>query len=156
MATGWSETNFIDISKRSGIWNYYDNVGDGKAQCKLCHADIWYRGGLTSSLWKQMDSKHRHAMSSKLWSYTASASSSCSSLTVSGVFSRTSITTARTEKLSDLIARTIAIDTLPISFIQGAGFRQLMAFLEPGYWLPCTMCKDHEDTLAVPVRQSER
>ena len=123
------------MSKRSNIWNHFEDIGDGKARCKLCHADIGCRGGSTSSLWKHMEMKHTHVVLPKL--QTSPAAASNSSLTVSGMFSKTNITSARSEKLSDLIATMIAIDTLPISFVEGAGFRQLMAYAEPAYVVPC-------------------
>jgi len=108
------------MSKRSDIWNHFEDIGDGKARCKLCRADIGCRGGSTSSLWKHMEMKHTHVLSPKLQMSTAAASKS--SLTMPGMFSKTNITSARSEKLSDLIATMITIDTLPISFVEGAGF----------------------------------
>lgn len=54
-----------------------------------------------------------------------------------GMFGKTSITTARCEKITNLIARMITQDTLPISFVEGKGFRELMAYVEPAYVVPC-------------------
>jgi len=82
-----------------------------------------------------MEMKHTHAVSPKL--QTSTAATSNSSLTVPGMFSKTNITSARSEKMSDLTATMIDIDTLPISFVEGDGFRQLMAYAEPAYVVPC-------------------
>jgi len=49
----------------------------------------------------------------------------------------------RAEKITALTAKMIAEDILPIQFIEGKGFRELMALLEPEYTVPCrqTMTK---------------
>jgi hypothetical protein len=53
------------------------------------------------------------------------------------MFAKTSITSSRTEKITDLIVRMITKDSLPIIFVEGDGFRELMAYIEPGYNVPC-------------------
>jgi ethanolamine utilization protein EutP (predicted NTPase) len=82
-------------------------------------------------------------------SYTSGASSS-SSMTIIGMFSKTNITTARIERLTGLIANMIAKDTLPISFVDGTGFKELMAYTLMA-WIRCTMCENHQETTAVRV-----
>lgn len=42
----------------------------------------------------------------------------------------------RTEQTMALIAKMIAKDLLPISVVEGHGFRSLMGFLQPGYTVP--------------------
>ena len=60
----------------------------------------------------------------------------------SDVFSKNTVTSARIEQKtirSDnwyLIGK-FGKDTLPISFVEGAGFRQLMAYAEQGYVVRC-------------------
>jgi hypothetical protein len=67
------------------------------------------------------------------------------------VFAQTNISTARSEKLSSLIVKIIAQDTFtyqlcrghgrrsPIghSGVEGTGFKQLMAYVEPAHVVPC-------------------
>jgi BED zinc finger len=127
------------MNKRSDVWNHFESAVHGKARCKLCRVDIGYRGGSTSSLWKHIENKHSHAVMQKLQcrpiaEVNSTGSSPC---TVSGMFAKTSITTARSEKVTDLIVRMIAKDTLAISFVEGEGFRELMAYVEPAYQVPC-------------------
>lgn len=43
---------------------------------------------------------------------------------------------SRSEKTSSLIANMIAKDMLPVSCVEGKGFRQLMAYVEPEYTVP--------------------
>jgi hypothetical protein len=129
------------MSKRSDIWNHFDDIGgDDKARCKFCRAEIGYRGGSTSALWKHLESKHTHAVQPRLQrasqSSTSGASSS-SSMTITGMFSKTNITTARSDRITGLVANMIAKDTLPLSFIEGTGFKELMAYVESGYVVPC-------------------
>jgi hypothetical protein len=51
------------MSKMSDIWNHFDDIGgDDEARCRLCRAEIGYRGGCTSALWKHLESKHTHAV----------------------------------------------------------------------------------------------
>jgi len=129
------------MSKRSDIWNHFDDIGgDDKARCKFCRAAIGYRGGSNSALWKHVESKHTHAVQSKLRSasqLSTSGASSSSSMTITGMFSKTNITTARSERITGLIANMIATYTLPISFVEGTRFKELMAYVEPGYVVPC-------------------
>jgi len=110
------------MSKRSDIWNHFEDIGDGKARCKLCHADIRCRGGSISSLWKHIEMKHTHVVSPKLQASTAAVSNS--SLTVLSMFSKTNITSAHSEKLSDLITTMITTDTLPINHFRGGSWIQ--------------------------------
>jgi len=58
-------------------------------------------------------------------------------MTITGMFSKTNITTARSERVTGLIANVIAKDTLPISFVEVTGFKELMTYVEPGYVVPC-------------------
>ncbi len=129
------------MSKRSDIWNHFDDIGgDDKARCKFCRAEIGYRGGSTSALWKHLESKHTHAVQPRLQSASQSSTSgasSSSSMTITGMFSKTNITTARSERITGLVANMIAKDTLPLSFVEGTGFKELMAYVEPGYVVPC-------------------
>ncbi len=44
---------------------------------------------------------------------------------------------AKAEKLTQQITSMIVQDLLPISFVEGVGFKQLMAYQEPAYVIPC-------------------
>jgi len=43
---------------------------------------------------------------------------------------------SRATEITDLLADMVATDLLPLSFVDGRGFRRLMEFLEPGYQMP--------------------
>ena len=48
MTSLFIKANF-KMSKRSDIWNHFDDIGgDDKARCKFCRAEIGCRGGSTS------------------------------------------------------------------------------------------------------------
>jgi hypothetical protein len=127
------------MSKRSDIWNHFDDTGgDDKARCKFCSAEIGYQGGSTSALW--IESKHTHVDQPRLQSasqLSASGASSSSSMTITGSFSKTNITTERSDRITGLVGNMFAKDTLPLSFIEGTGFKELMAYVETGYVVPC-------------------
>jgi hypothetical protein len=73
------------------------------------------------------------------------------------MFGKTSITSARCEKINELIARMIAKDTLPISFVEGAGFKELMAYIAPGYVVPCAKSiKKHLQNLFATTKTKVR
>ena len=42
----------------------------------------------------------------------------------------------RAEQTTALISKMIALDMLPISFVEGEGFRSLMEFVEPDFTVP--------------------
>lgn len=42
----------------------------------------------------------------------------------------------RSEQITMLITKIIAKDMLPVSFVEGEGFRELMKFIEPEYTIP--------------------
>jgi hypothetical protein len=117
-----------------------------------CVAKTGYRGGSTSSLWKHTEITHNHAVMPKMQSSSSGNNSSASmvSCTVTGTFGKTSITSARCEQINELIIRMIANDTLPICFVEGVGFRELMALHCTG--LRGAMCKVSQRTFAKSVR----
>lgn len=127
------------MSKRSEIWNHFDVIESGKARCNLCHFELSITGGSTGSLWKHVKSRHTHLTLAKLQSSSSTESAEPSSrpMTVPGMFTKTNITTARSDKITDLVVRMIAKDTLSINFVEGTGFRELMAYVEPAYVVPC-------------------
>jgi hypothetical protein len=77
------------MSKRSDIWNHFDDIGgDDKARCKLCRAEIGYRGGSDSALWKHLESKHTRLQprQQRVSQSSTSGASSSSSITITGMF----------------------------------------------------------------------
>lgn len=44
--------------------------------------------------------------------------------------------TQRAEKLTELLCTMITTDMLPVSFVEGTGFRVFMSFVEPEYRVP--------------------
>lgn len=130
-------------SKRSEIWNYFKQIEDSKVRCNLCHLDIGHRGGSTSALWKHLNNRHTYITAGKgsgssgQSQYTQSAAAAPPQPTISGMFTKSNITPMRCEKITFLIAKMIARDTLPINFVDGEGFKELMAYVEPAYVVPC-------------------
>lgn len=60
----------------------------------------------------------------------------------------------RSEKTLSLIANIIAKDMLPVSCVEGKGFRQLMAYMEPEYTVPSR--KMHTHCICAALDQMEK
>ena len=43
----------------------------------------------------------------------------------------------RAEQITTLIAKMVALDTMPTYMVEGKGFRQFMGFIEPDFKVPC-------------------
>ena len=44
--------------------------------------------------------------------------------------------TARSEEITRFVTKTIVKDLLPLNFVEGGGFRDLMKYVEPDYQVP--------------------
>jgi len=145
-----------EMSKRSDIWNHFDDIGgDDKARCKFCRAEIGYRGGSTSALWKHAESKHTQAVQAKLLSASQSSTSgasSSSSMTITSMFGKTNITTARSERITGLIANMHDCQRHSTNqFRWMDGIQRVDGVCWTWIGLRCTMCENHQETTAVCV-----
>lgn len=115
-------------SRHSGVWNYFDQ-NDQHVMCKLCQMKVSYHNSTTTM---------RNHMKSKHWNIIIDQSNEEKQLPI------TAFTTAgrprcipdRAEKSTHLIAKMIARDMLPLSFVEGDRFKEVLQFLEPDYDIP--------------------
>uniref|UniRef100_A0A8C5H0M9 HAT C-terminal dimerisation domain-containing protein n=1 Tax=Gouania willdenowi TaxID=441366 RepID=A0A8C5H0M9_GOUWI len=107
----------------------------GKRECKILFPRINVFLGsakqcgilysMPSSLWMLAHLEKKHPMPSSLKQSSMDA------------FRVRKLDISRAEKITGLMTSMVAKDVLPVSFVEGVGFRELMAFLEPDYQVPC-------------------
>lgn len=116
-------------SNESDVWKYVEK-GDRKAQCKLCDTKMSYVGGCTSAIRNHLRSKHATVCGSTDNSKTPMLSNF-------GFGAVRPCSDSRREKITDLIAKMIVANALPISLVDNEEFVQLIDYLEPNYKVPC-------------------
>uniref|UniRef100_A0A8C5HT75 BED-type domain-containing protein n=1 Tax=Gouania willdenowi TaxID=441366 RepID=A0A8C5HT75_GOUWI len=107
---------------RSKVWGSFSKIDDKVVRCKLCGKDYAFHTS-TSGMLAHLEKKHPMPSSLKQSSMDA--------------FRVRKLDISRAEKITGLMTSMVAKDVLPVSFVEGVGFRELMAFLEPDYQVPC-------------------
>ena len=121
-------------SAKSDVWKYFVKDNDGnKAECKLCSKVLAYRGG-TTNLRNHLKSQHPLRYDKKQESADGKGKMKQAPLT-SFVQPR-SCSDARSKAITERIADMIALDLRPIRMVEGKGFLEVLALLEPGYKVP--------------------
>jgi len=121
----------MDRSKRSSVWNFLDKRSETIDVCKLCKAELAYSSS-TGIMLNHM--KHKHPSSATSVTQPGRQSSMSTFVVTS---SSHHCRPDKANKISDMITDMVAMDMLPIVFVEGTGFRCLMKFLEPAY-IPCS------------------
>ncbi|XP_055035972.2 E3 SUMO-protein ligase ZBED1-like [Misgurnus anguillicaudatus] len=114
-------------NKRSGVWNYFDQ-NDQHVVCKICQIELSYHNS-TSTMRSHMKSKHQTV---NIDQSTEERQLPITAFTTAGNV-RPMCTPERAEKTTNLISKMIARDMLPLSFVKGDGFKEVLHFLEPDY-----------------------
>ena len=120
------------------MWEFFEEpvtVTDGekdakRVPCKLCHQQLADGGG-TTNLLSHLQAKHPEEYKR------------CTPTQDRSTGRQTSLTSVlracspqRAAAITDRIAEFVARDLRPLSIVDGAGFRQLVNYLEPGYKIP--------------------
>lgn len=116
-------------SKRSEVWKYFDQ-NDHHVVCKICQAKLSYHNS-TSTMRNHLKCKHRNIIIDE-----PSNEDTQLPITTFATSSRRRCTPERAEKTTQLIAKMISRDMLPLSFVEGEGFKEVLQFLEPDYDIP--------------------
>ena len=132
--------------KNSFVWASFDKVDDRSVQCRLCFAKLAVSGCSTGSMINHLKYKHGITGCSKKTSSSSSGSEQKMMTTSfdAAAFEQFSIEPiglspfepSQPEPLSDLIINMTVKDVLPLSVIEGEGFRDLIGFLSPSYRFP--------------------
>ena len=110
---------------KSSVWNSFNKTNGNEVQCKLCQGKLAYHGS-TTTMHNHLRAKHPS---------TGGPSTGQQSVASFLVRPRT-LDARRAEEITLLLSKMIAKDMLPISFVEGEGFHEFMAFVEPEYTVP--------------------
>ena len=131
--------------RKSWVWKYSIPSEDGIfVTCNICDSISF--NGSTSAIIKHLRGKHRKAFSDSSIQLdinsdqpSTSGSGLSHNINVANPWKKlvTPCTTKRQEEISQVLARMILINMMPISFCNSNGFKEFMAALEPGYQCPC-------------------
>ena len=128
---------------RSPVWAYFETVGEKKVRCKLCvppaTTTLAYHGG-TTSMQSHLSSHHPDKYAGE------SSKESQSQRKLDSFVHAKKCPAERAEEITRRIAEVVARDLRPISIVEGAGFKHLLSYLEPGYRVPshthiATVCR---------------
>ena len=122
-------------SNESECWQYIEKAVAGKAKCKLFPKSRACAGGSTTGLMAHVRSVHADAM--------INTSPRQPKLSSFGVGSHCPYSESHQEQITGLIGDVIVSNMLPVSLVESAEFRALLAFLEPAY---ATVSSDDDDT----------
>jgi len=112
---------------KSDVWQNFEKTTSTMARCKLCSQQISRSGGTTTGLHAHLRSKHPGLASP----------SNVQPRVTSFVGTSRNCSDSRQEIITAAVAKMIAENMLPISFVESKSFRDLMALVEPQYRPPC-------------------
>uniref|UniRef100_A0A671L3S2 BED-type domain-containing protein n=1 Tax=Sinocyclocheilus anshuiensis TaxID=1608454 RepID=A0A671L3S2_9TELE len=115
--------------KTSKVWDYFELEGNGKVLCKLCNVKLAYNNS-TGAMRNHIQYRHVGVR------LDLEASQSQQMSVTSFTTTRRRCDPVHAEKITELISEMISRDLLPLSFVEGEGFRKLMDFVEPEYRVP--------------------
>ncbi|XP_067266309.1 E3 SUMO-protein ligase ZBED1-like [Chanodichthys erythropterus] len=114
-------------SRRSVAWDHFDLKSE-RVHCKHCDAVYNYNTATTQMMY------HLNKVHPSLVNVGGVASSQPS---IKSALARTrSCDAQRAEKITQGICKFIEMDILPLSIVEGNGFRELIHLLEPAYQIP--------------------
>jgi len=110
---------------KSAVWSYFQRSSDGKTvKCTLCEMELTFCGGTTNM--------HNHIRLKHPSDEKPTAQSTLSGF----VSSPRKMNAGTAEKVTVAITNMIVQDYLPVSLVEGDGFRNLMNILAPDYKVP--------------------
>lgn len=109
-------------------WKYFTRSNDKKtAKCNLCNKEYAYTGGSTNL---SNHLKMKHSVATEVSAVVTQQPSVTSFLT-------SPAKKVSDEKITQAIADMILTDYVPLSIVEGDGFRRLLEVLAPNYKIPC-------------------
>ena len=114
----------------SAVWKYFKRNNDGNTvKCTLCSQELKMTGG-TSNMRNHLKGKHpSHETGQR-------EKENQSSMTLF-VNTPKKTTSSQKEKITQAIADMVVLDYIPLSIVEGDGFRNLMEIVAPDYTVPC-------------------
>ncbi|XP_069600377.1 zinc finger BED domain-containing protein 4-like [Ranitomeya imitator] len=150
--------------KRSSIWVHFDDIGNSKAQCRLCKHTLSFRAGSTTNLHRRIRTAHPtvpienstqvsapdHVTVTPSTSSTGTAAAASTATLQASVRPKTStqtsmhqfmpnkaLTPAKKISIDEELTKMIAKDFQPFSIVEDKGFRSYTQALNPMYVIPC-------------------
>ncbi len=109
---------------QSDVWKFFEKRKEAKkAKCQLCNKELAFHGG-TSNLRDHLSKVHP-------LSYRKPQPGGIDTFVKPRQCSE-----ARAKEITERIARMLALDLRPLRTVECDGFRDLLAYLEPGYRVP--------------------
>lgn len=124
-------------TKRSSVWEYFEESDKKHAKCTVCNKVLAYHGG-TSNLRSHLSDVHKISFESA--GKSPAVGGSVSAGDISSFFKPKACSQQRTNGTNERIVEFIARDLRPVSVVSGVGFKGLLAWLEPGYTVPSATC----------------
>lgn len=134
--------------KRSSIWLHFNDVGDCKAECRICKMKISIRAGSTTNMHRHLKTAHpsvqleeREQPPSTGPEPSKLAADSTVLLKTAGqtkmsTFILKQMTPAKQISVDEELAKMIASDFQPFSIVEDKGFKSFVQALNPTYVLP--------------------
>ena len=114
-------------SRRSVAWDHFDFKNEF-VHCQHCKAVYKYN---SSTMMYHLKNAHPTVVSGG-----ASCSPSPVQPSINSMLTRRSCDAHRADTITQQICKFIEMDMLPLSIVEGEGFRQLINVLEPAYHIP--------------------
>ncbi|XP_073672068.1 E3 SUMO-protein ligase ZBED1-like [Paramisgurnus dabryanus] len=114
-------------AKKSSVWDHFTKKNDTDVSCNLCDTMLKYSSS-TSSMMYHLKTRHPQASSGE--------KASQSQPTVSSMLAGRKCDKQRSEIITQKICGMIEKDMLPLDFVSGEGFLEILQFLEPNYTVP--------------------
>ncbi|KAK7901339.1 hypothetical protein WMY93_018108 [Mugilogobius chulae] len=114
--------------RKSTAWEHFTIQNEtGSAKCKYCDAVLKYSSS-TSSLLYHISSQHP--------GMSGAAASTSIQPTINAMLAQSRCSDAKAESITQGICHMIEKDMMPISMVEGPGFRELMSLVQPSYKMP--------------------
>jgi len=122
----------------SDVWDFFTKVpGEKKVLCGLCNNKYSYLG-TTSNLREHLHRHHKDKYKQSRSGRTK-GSDGKEQISMDTFFTRCKCLPSRAKKITELIAFVVAKDLQPAAVVDGAGFKRLLLYLEPGYAIPSSV-----------------
>lgn len=114
---------------RSDVWEHFIKH-ERTAKCKHCAKEFSFCGG-TSNLRDHLLRAHE-----RIYQPNKDSEAKTNKGKIEAFVTKTTCSVTRENKITQLIADFVAQDTRPAAVVEGAGFKRLLNYLEPGYRVP--------------------
>lgn len=113
--------------KRSPVWDHFEVTDNNNARCKICDAIFKYSSSTTSLNY------HLKSVHPLVLGQSSSGDGSHLQPTLSQLINKRKCDDRKQEGITQRISNMVTKDMLPLNIVDGQGFQELIAYVEPGY-----------------------